>query len=69
MAKRKTQKPTAIETVNQPPHTVATRMEPISWQVSRVLGAAEERILGEHSINLIHQLQRLSIHADWHVVQ
>ena len=43
-------------------------MEPISWQVGCNLAAAEERVFGEHTINLIHQFQCPLIHANLHVI-
>ena len=54
---------------HQPAHTVATGMETISRQVGRYLAAAEERILREHAVDLVHHFQRLSIHTNGHVIQ
>lgn len=44
-------------------------MEPIPRQVSCDLAAVEEWIFGEHTIDLIHQFQCLSIHTSRRVVQ
>jgi hypothetical protein len=37
-------------------------------QIRRDLAAAKERILGEYPVNLMHQVNRSQIKADWRVV-
>lgn len=32
------------------------------------MAASEERVFGEHPINLMHQLKRLSLHPNWCVI-
>lgn len=54
---------------HQSAYTVATGMKTISRQVGRDLAAAEERMLREHAVDLVHQFQRLSIHTNRHVMQ
>jgi len=54
---------------HQAPHTVAARMEPVSRQVGRNLATAKERVFRKHTVNFIHQRQRLRIHTNWHVIQ
>ena len=54
---------------HQTAHTMTTRTEPISGQISRDLAASKERVFREHPINLVHQFQRLSIYANRCVIQ
>lgn len=48
---------------------MAASAQSISWRVGRDLAAAQEQVFEEHSIDLVHQLQRLGIYTDWRAIQ
>ena len=46
---------------HQATDTMTASVEPTSGQVGCDLAAAEERVFSEHSVNLVHQFQSLSV--------
>ena len=54
---------------HQAPRAVTTSMEPVSRKVGCNLATAKDRVFCEHPVELVHQFQRLSIHANGRILE